>query len=265
MASANKKLNGRVAIITGASTGIGARAAVLFAQEGALVSLVGLEKPEQDKVAEECRALGTKAISSIGDITSEEFRVKVVEDTIKAFGKIDVLVNNAGIFKPAGILEPNDTNFDNVMDVNLRSVYRMTALCVPHLKKTKGNIISTSSVSAKHPNCDEGLAYHIAKAGVDMFTKSAAVELAPFQIRINCVSPGFIYTRVNKHVNTEGEEGYRKFYEAVAKDHALQRVGTPDEIGKVMLFLASDDASFMTGSDVLVDGGYLVHKHGFTN
>jgi len=263
MASSNKKMQGKVVIVTGASTGMGANHAKHFAKLGALVTLTGLELEALEKVTADCRGLGTKAISIFGDITSEEIRRKVVEDTIAEFGRIDVLINNAGIFRASNILTPNDDQYDLVMDVNLRSVYRMTALCVPHLIKTQGNIVNISSVSGKHPNCDDGMAYHVAKAGILMFTKSIAVELAPYNVRVNTINPGFVRTDVMKSYTTTDER--HKFYEAVALDHALGRTGTMEELSNSVAFLASDEASFITGADLTVDGGYLIHKHAATN
>jgi NAD(P)-dependent dehydrogenase (short-subunit alcohol dehydrogenase family) len=263
MASSNRNMQGKVVIVTGSSTGMGANHARRFAKLGALVSLTGLELEELEKVTADCRALGAKAISTFGDITSEEVRRKVVEDTVAAFGRIDVLVNNAGIFREVNILDPNDKHYDLVMDVNMRSVYRMTALCVPHLIKTKGNIINISSVSGLYPNCHHGTAYHVAKAGMIMFTKSVAVDLAPYNVRVNTISPGFVQTDIMKTYTTNDERA--KFYEDIGKDHALGRIGTMDELTNSVVFLASEDASFITGSDLTVDGGYMIHKHAASN
>jgi NAD(P)-dependent dehydrogenase (short-subunit alcohol dehydrogenase family) len=263
-AAVKNKFDGKVAIITGASSGFGANTARHLSKEGALLSLTDREAPSLEVVAQECRELGAKVVLTVGDITSEETRVMIVENTVKSFGRVDVLLNSAGVYKDTCITQPSDTNFDSVMDINVRSLYRMSALCVPHLIKTRGNIVNISSVAAKYPVLPTGLAYHVSKAAVDMLTKSTALELAPFNVRVNSVNPGFCHTGILRHLNVEKNE-LEKMWQDVGQDHALGRTGEVQEVTNVIAFLASDEASFMTGSNVVVDGGYLIHKHTVSN
>jgi len=216
-----------------------------------------------EAVAGQCEALGVKVVRTVGDIKAVKTRVEIVENTIKAFGKIDVLVNSAGIFKASSVVQPNDANFDEVMDINVRCLYRMTSLCVPHLIKSKGNIVNVSSVAAKYPVQLDGMAYCVSKAAVDMLTKSTALELSSYGIRVNSVNPGYCHTGILRYI-AAGDE-LEKVWSEVGQDHALGRTGEVEEISNMITYLASEEASFMTGSNVVVDGGYLIHKHTVSN
>jgi NAD(P)-dependent dehydrogenase (short-subunit alcohol dehydrogenase family) len=178
---------GKVVLVTGASSGIGARAAQKFAKLGASVSLTGRKIENLEKVASECE--GQKPFIVSGDITNTDDTKRILEETIKKFGKLDVLVNNAGIIETGTIENTSLEQYDRVMNTNIRSMYYLTMLAVPHLIKMQGNIVNVSSVNGirSFPGV---LAYNLSKCAVDQFTRCVALELAPKNVRVNSVNPG---------------------------------------------------------------------------
>jgi len=251
------KLAGRSAIITGSSAGIGEGIAIKFAKEGANVSLTGRKQAELERVAAECRKHGVKAIITAGDISSHELRKKLVDHTLKEFGKIDILVNNAGVVTPHyQILEPNYEHFELTMDVNFKAPYYLTGLVAPHLVKTKGNIVNISSIAGLKP-IHGGSAYSASKAALDMVTRVFAAELGPYQVRVNGINPGFFKTNLARHIISDEEEK-DKFYVAAAGYSAMGRIGRQEELANFVAYVASDDASYMTGTNVPYDGGQMV-------
>merc|ERR1719431_1379203 len=168
------------------------------------------------------------------------------------FGQVDVLVNNAGVLEMGSIENTSLDQYDRVMNVNVRAVYNLMMLAVPHLIKTQGNIVNVSSVNGirSFPGV---LAYNVSKAALDQFTRCVALELASKKIRVNSVNPGVIVTQLQRTGGLD-EERYAKFLEHSKSTHALGRVGQPEEVAKAICFLASDDATFSTGVCLPVDG-----------
>ncbi|XP_019628517.1 PREDICTED: uncharacterized protein LOC109473057 [Branchiostoma belcheri] len=249
-------LKEKVAIITGASSGIGKGTAVEFAQLGAHLALTGRNQENLQATAKACVEAGTpedKILLVIGDICEEQVQKNLVEQTVQTFGKIDVLVNSAGIAHLASIETTDMAEYDKLMNVNVRSMVALTQLCVPHLIKTKGSIVNVSSVNGMRAFAGL-LAYCMSKSAVDQFTRCVALELASKQIRVNSVNPGVIITDVHRRAGLD-EERYAKFLEHSKTTHALGRVGDVSEVAKTIAFLASSDASFITGAQVPVDGG----------
>ncbi|KAI8497372.1 hypothetical protein Bbelb_246780 [Branchiostoma belcheri] len=249
-------LKEKVAIITGASSGIGKGTAVEFAQLGAHLALTGRNQENLQATAKACVEAGTpedKILLVIGDICEEQVQKNLVEQTVQKFGKIDVLVNSAGIAHLASIETTDMAEYDKLMNVNVRSMVALTQLCVPHLIKTKGSIVNVSSVNGMRAFAGL-LAYCMSKSAVDQFTRCVALELASKQIRVNSVNPGVIITDVHRRAGLD-EERYEKFLEHSKTTHALGRVGDVSEVAKTIAFLASSDASFITGAQVPVDGG----------
>lgn len=220
---------------------------------GASLSLIGRKLDNLNKVAEECAKNGPHPFVIQGDITKEADNVKIIDETLKKYGKLDVLVNNAGIIETGTIENTSMDQYDRVMNTNIRSIYHLSMLAVPHLIKTSGNIVNVSSVNGirSFPGV---LAYNLSKACVDQFTRCVALELAPKSVRVNCVNPGVTVTNLHKRGGMD-EETYKKFLEHTKTTHALGRPGQADEVANAILFLASDQSSFITGASLPVDGG----------
>ncbi|XP_048858837.1 3-oxoacyl-[acyl-carrier-protein] reductase FabG [Brienomyrus brachyistius] len=247
-------LKGKVTLITGASSGIGAAASILFAKLGAQLALNGRNMDNLAKIAKQCTDVGaTEPMLVPGDLTNEEAVKSVVEQTVSHFGRLDVLVNSAGILAMGSIETTNLAQFDQVMNVNVRSVYHLTQLCVPHLIQTKGSIVNVSSVNGQR-SFPGVLAYCMSKSAIDQFTRCIALELSTKQVRVNSVCPGVIITEVHKRAGLD-EEQYAKFLEKSKQTHALGRPGEVEEVAHAIAFLASDAASFITGVTLPVDGG----------
>lgn len=245
----------KVVIVTGASSGIGAGTAELLASLGANLILSGRNEANLQKVLDKCQVQDNSPahLSVIGDITSEEVRKEIVDKALERFGKIDVLVNNAGVLETGTIETTSLEQFDRVMDTNVRSIYHLTMLAVPHLIKTQGNIVNVSSVNGIRSFAGV-LAYNISKASVDQFTRCVALELAPKNVRVNSVNPGVVITEIHKRGGMN-DEAYQKFLEHSRTTHALGRPGEVKEVAAAIAFLASPDASFITGASLPVDGG----------
>lgn len=242
---------GKVVLITGASSGIGAATAVYLAKLGASLTLAGRKIENLNKVAEEC--LPAKTLVITGDITQESHTTELIDKTVTQFGKLDVLINNAGILESGSIENTNMEQYDRVMNMNVRSMYHLTMLATPHLIKTQGNIVNVSSVNGirSFPNV---LAYNISKSAVDQLTRCVALELASKNVRCNSVNPGVTVTNLHKRSGMN-EEAYQKFLEHSRTTHALGRPGDVAELAASIAFLASDSASFITGANIPVDGG----------
>ncbi|CAH1114244.1 unnamed protein product [Psylliodes chrysocephalus] len=243
---------GKVILITGASSGIGAATAKHFACLGATLALTGRNMENLKEVACNC---STKSIPLLltAELTNENETKAVLDKTIEHFGRLDVLINNAGVIETGSIENTTLDQYDRMMNINVRSIYQLSMLAVPHLIKTKGNIVNVSSVNGMRafPGV---LAYCMSKAAVDQFTRCVALDLAPKQVRVNCVNPGVTVTNLHKRSGMNQEQ-YEAFIKRSQETHALGRPGQPEEVAKTIAFLASDDASFITGATVPVDGG----------
>lgn len=246
-------LTDKVAVITGASSGIGQTTAITFAKLGAKVVISGRNVTNLEETKKRVEEIGAKVLAVQGDVTNKEDNVSLISKTIEHFGQLDILVNNAGIIKTGSIETVTLDVFDEVMNVNLRSVFHLTHLAVPHLTKTKGSIVNVSTVAGirSFPNV---LPYCVSKAGVDQLTRCAALELAEKGIRVNAVNPGVIVTEIHKRGGMS-EEQYNQFLERCKTTHALGRSGQPIEVANAIAFLASDAASFITGVSLPIDGG----------
>ena len=246
------KFTGKVALITGASSGIGAAAAKLFSKLGATLALSGRNIENLKAVASECEGK-TEPILIKADLGTEADTKLLIEKAVSELGQIDILVNNAGVLELGSIENTTLDQYDRVMNVNLRAVYHLTMLAVPHLVKTKGNIVNVSSVNGLR-SFPGVLAYNISKAGLDQFTRCVALELAPKGVRVNAVNPGVIVTELQKRGGLS-DEAYANFLERSKQTHALGRPGEVDEVAEAIAFLASSEASFTTGCSLPVDGG----------
>jgi 3-oxoacyl-[acyl-carrier protein] reductase len=240
---------GRAAIVTGAARGIGAATARRLAAEGARVLLADID---QAVAATAASCGGTPLLC---DVATPGAGLVLAEAARTAFGRIDILVNNAGIGGSRPLAESDDALIDRFIDTNLKAVLRVTRDVLPHLPRPGGRIVNIASVfgEAGHPGTT---AYAVAKAGVAHFTRELAGELGPEGILVNAVAPGVIETAM-----TEGHRRNPYYLRAVLAPTPLRRAGAPEEVAAVIAFLASDDASYVSGTVVAVDGGWLAARH----
>lgn len=245
----------RVVLITGASSGIGAGTAEFLATKGAWLVLVGRNVENLRAVAAKCLPThgAPNSLQIVADVTNEADVKRIIDTTIEKFEKLHVLVNNAGILKRGSIENGTFEDYDTVMNVNVRSIFHLTQLAVPHLIATKGSIVNVSSVNGMR-SFPGILAYNMSKSAIDQFTQCVALELADKSVRVNSVNPGVIVTNIHKRGGMD-EQAYAAFLEHSKSTHALGRAGNPLEVAEAIAFLASDRASFITGAIVPVDGG----------
>jgi meso-butanediol dehydrogenase/(S,S)-butanediol dehydrogenase/diacetyl reductase len=254
----NGKLKGRVAIITGATSGIGKATALLFAEEGAQVVITGRREALGGDVVTEIQKKGGRAFFIKADHTNVEDCSKVVEETLKVFGKIDILFNNAGYVKFGTAETTPEEDWDYTMALNVTSVWRMSRLVIPHMRGKGGVIINNASdwglVGAKN-----AVAYCTSKGAVVQMTRAMALGHAHESIRINAVCPGdtFVDRWINdgQHFTSTEREDIERGLKEMGEALPIGRVGDVSEIARVVLFLASDDSSFITGVALPVDGG----------
>jgi NAD(P)-dependent dehydrogenase (short-subunit alcohol dehydrogenase family) len=250
------KLANKVALITGAGSGQGAAAAKLFAAEGALVTAVDINEAAANETAKQINAQGGIAFAMRVDVAIEQDAEKMVAATIDRYGQLDILYNNAGIEgEPNYLSNFSIAGFDRVIGVNLRSVFLSMKFALPQMVKQRGgSVINISSVGGVNAQ-KGGAAYCTAKAGVIMLTKVAALEYARYNIRVNCICPGFVQTPMMERI--AAMSGI-KDPKVLDRGNALGRGAAPEEIAKVGLFLAGDDASFTSGASFLIDGGLML-------
>ena len=246
-----KLLEGKVAIITGASRGIGSGIAKVFAEQGANVAFTYSSSVESATALEnELNALGIKAKGYQSNAANFDEAQKLVDEVMVDFGNIDILINNAGITKDNLLMRMSEEDFDAVININLKSVFNMTkAVQKIMLKNRKGSIVNMSSVVGVKGNAGQAN-YAASKAGMNGFTKSIALELGSRNIRCNAIAPGFIETEMTAKLNEDVVKGWR---EAIP----LKRGGTPEDVANVCVFLASDMSAYVTGQVINVDGGML--------
>lgn len=246
-----KLLEGKVAIITGASRGIGSGIASVFAQHGAHVAFTYSSSVEAAQALEnKLNALGIKAKGYKSNAASFEESQKLVDQVVEDFGTVDILINNAGITKDNLLMRITEEDFDKVIEVNLKSVFNMTkAVQRTMLKQRKGSIINMSSVVGVKGNAGQSN-YAASKAGIIGFSKSVAIELGSRNIRSNVVAPGFIETEMTAKLS---EEVIKEWRQGIP----LKRGGTPEDVANVCLFLATDLSAYVTGQVIHVDGGML--------
>ncbi|XP_039269668.2 3-oxoacyl-[acyl-carrier-protein] reductase FabG-like [Styela clava] len=251
----NCNFKDKIVLITGASSGIGAATALLFADHGSLLAITGRNQTNLEKVAKECKSKGAKdVLTIIADFVNLEDVKKVADEVIKTFGKLDILVNNAGVITNGNLEELTMEDFDWQFQVNVKSMVYLTQLLMPELVKTKGNIVNVSSICSvcQYPGV---LIYNMTKSAVDQFTKTIALEYAPRGVRVNAVNPSNIWTEINRNKSGWDSETVKKFYEDRAKVHPIGRNGTTEEVANAILFFASESSAWTTGQCLLLDGG----------
>jgi len=245
------KLKDKVAIITGAGQGIGKEIALTFAKEGAKIVVTDITGKEKE-VAKEIKKMGRKAIAVKVDVSKMEDAKKMAEETLKAFGRIDILVNNAGIYPFKPFVEMTESDWDKVINVNLKGTFNCTKAVVETMIKQKyGKIINITSIAGTVVGFPQLTHYCASKAGITGFTRALALELAPYGINVNAIAPGPIET---PGTQTLGKEAYENFKKAIP----IGRWGKPEDIANLAVFLASDESSNITGQVIVSDGGYTV-------
>ena len=242
-------LANKIAIITGASRGIGRAIALTFARNGASLVINGTKRELLQDLAGEIRHLGRECLVQAGDVSDPDTAQKLAEDAIRAFGRIDILVNNAGVMMRSSTLETEVEDWQRILNVNLSGTFYCCKAVLPYMIKQKyGKIVNISSTRGKAPHPNASPAYGASKAGIIYLTRHLALEMAKYNICVNAVCPGPIETEM---VSTWDDE-YRA---QVISKIPLGRLGTPEEVANVVLFLASDMSSFITGEAINVNGG----------
>ena len=244
------RLEGKVALITGAARGQGAAEARLFAQEGAKVIVADVSDPEGIAVAAEFAEAGGDAIYVHLDVTDESEWEAAVQSAITSFGKLDILVNNAGIWRRGHVMETSSEQWDDIMDVNAKGVFLGTKAAIPEMRKAGGGSIVNISSTAGLVGSKTSSAYSASKGAVRIFSKSTAIQYASEGIRANSIHPGPIDTDMGDQVWPDPTSR-----EASISRTALSRIGTAQDIAYGALYLASDESSFVTGSELVIDGG----------
>lgn len=248
------KLSGRVAIVTGAGAGIGRATAILFADEGARVTVAEKTPDTGKRVADEIARRGAEALALAVDVSFAAQAKAVVDRTVETFGTVDILVNNAGVELKRSVEETEEAEWDRVLATNLKSAFLMSKYVIPFMKEKRRGAIAMNSSVAYHIGAPLSGAYGASKAGMIGLMRSMVLELAPFGIRVNAVCPGVIDTPMNERnlSRAADPEAMRRSWFDVTP---LGKLGTPEDVAKALLFLVSDDSAFLTGTPLLIDGG----------
>jgi NAD(P)-dependent dehydrogenase (short-subunit alcohol dehydrogenase family) len=248
--------SGKVALVTGAAMGIGAAVAELFAERGAKLALLDRDRASLEALATRLRAFGSEVESIVGDLRELLVLEAAVKRAVDRFGQLDVLSNNAGVQRYGTLESTTDETWDEVYDINLKSVFRLSRLAVPHLRKTRGAIVNMASVQGLASQANV-VAYTSAKHALIGLTRAAAVDHAAEGIRVNAVAPGSVDTPMMSYALSLADDPVALRAE-VENMHPLRRMAKPREIAEVVAFLASDRASFVTGAVYVVDGGLTI-------
>lgn len=245
------RLKDKVALVTGGSRGIGKTISKALAHEGAVTIINYRENDEAaQRVLREIMENSGEALGMKGDVADSKQVNRIIDDILERFGRIDVLVNNAGVTKDSLLFEMEDDDWHLVIDTNLGGVYNFTkAVIRPMMLQNSGRIINISSIIAEKPGRGQSN-YAASKGAINSFTKAMAVELASKGITVNAISPGFILTDMSRHIHERHEAALRKLI-------PIRRCGKPDEVAPLVIFLASDDADYITGEIIGIDGGLM--------
>lgn len=248
----------KVILITGASSGIGAACAEYFAQKGALLALVGRNAIKFKAVVDRIKQIGVtnEPLVILADVSIDYERI--INETIDKYNRLDILINNAGFGVPGTLQTTTVENFDEIMATNVRGVFLLTQLATSHLIASKGNVVNVSSVCGLRP-FNGFLSYCMSKAALDQFTKCTALELAAKGVRVNSVNPGGVLTDFLTRAGIP-EDKQKELWEHNTKMHPIGRIGEPMEIATAIAYLASDDANFVTGTCLVIDGGVLINS-----
>lgn len=243
------RLQGKVAVITGGTFGIGESSALLFAKEGAKVAIAARNQEKGEKVVNKIKDLGGEAIFVKTDVSKEEDVKNLVKETVDAFGRLDIVFANAGVGSMGALDEMSLDDWNRTLGVDLTGVFLCNKYAIPEMEKNGGGSIINCASILGHVGQHSVSAYAAAKGGVVNMTRTAAVTYAKRGIRVNAVCPGYIETNILDDLSDEMKQ-------QLVSLHPIGRLGKPEEVANAVLFLASDESSFVTGANLLVDGGY---------
>ena len=243
----------KVAVVTGASSGIGRATALVLASSGARVAAVARELPALEDLRAEIGHAGGESIAVVADLVTDRAASEIVAATVERYGALDVVVNAAGAIAMGTTDGTSDEVWDGLMALNVRAPFRLMRAAFPHLKERKGAVVNVSSVNGRRvfPNL---AAYNTSKAALDQLTRCAAIEWAPHGVRVNAVNPGVTVTNLHRRSGMT-EDAYAAFLARSKETHPLGRPGQASEIAALIMFLASDQAGWVTGETIAIDGG----------
>jgi NAD(P)-dependent dehydrogenase (short-subunit alcohol dehydrogenase family) len=247
------RLEGKTALITGGNEGIGKATALMFVKEGARVAVTGRRKEKLDEVVEES---GGKIVAIQGDVSNEAQVKAAVDEFIKQFGRIDILFNNAGVLESGTAVTTTVESWDKMIDINVKGMFFMTKEVLPHMQKQGAGVIINNGSVLSHIGCQNAIAYNTSKGAVLQFTKSLAVDHAKEGIRVNAICPGFIMTKMNDDFIGNPPDAQKQLDEIAAQIVPLGYRGEVNDIAYALVYMASDEAKYMTGASLIVDGGW---------
>ena len=252
------RLKGKTALITGGGEGIGKATALLFCQEGAKVGITGRTKNKLDQVVREARGKG-EIVAFSGDVSSEAHAKDTVNKFLKRFRKIDILFNNAGVLEAGNVLTTSVDSWDKTIDINIKGMFLMSKYVTPHMIRDGGGSIINNASVLGFIGCENTLSYSASKGAVMQFTRSMALDHVKQGIRVNTICPGFIKTKMNEDFIGNPPEAQKQLDEIAAKIVPMGMRGEAMDIAYGVLYLASDEAKYVTGSSLVIDGGWTAY------
>jgi NAD(P)-dependent dehydrogenase (short-subunit alcohol dehydrogenase family) len=252
------RLKGKTALITGGGEGIGKATALLFCKEGAKVGITGRTKKKLDQVVREAKGKG-EIVAFPGDVSLEKQVKDTVNKFIERFKKVDILFNNAGMLEAGNVLTTSVDSWDRTIDINITGMFLMSKYVIPHMIKNGGGSIINNSSVAGFIGCENTLAYSTSKGAVMQFTRSMALDHVKQGIRVNTICPGFIKTKMNEDFIGNPPDAQKQLDEIAAKIVPIGKRGEPIDIAYGILYLASDEARYLTGSSLVIDGGWTAY------